>query len=168
MSKASLALVATLLVGFSAHAPAAAPANSDPVHDDVELRSLIAYSTAEIRSREDLSEHLRRAGDKSPLAALPRAARVRFVDSLDFNENGLTQYRYDVLLDNLTASQAYRILRLFGAEGTGAFLRRARIETETDAAIASIRWFDDHLKAKCVSPHNCQLGWVDFICMSGC
>lgn len=168
MSKAVIALVATLLMASSAQAPAASPANSDPAHDDVELRSLIAYSTAEIRSREDLANHLRRAGDKSPLAALPRAARIRFIDSLAFNGNGLTQYRYDVLLDNLTASQAYRILRLFGAEGTGAFLRRARIETETDAAIASIRWFDDHLKAKCVSPHNCQLGWVDFICMSGC
>ena len=90
------------------------------------------------------------------------------MESLAFNENGLTQYRYDVLRDNLSASQSYRILKLFGAEGSGSFLRSSRVESELDAAITSLRMMEDHKGAKCVSPHNCQKGWVDFICMSGC
>lgn len=162
------ALVATLVVAFSSQALAVAPERDAPNLDEATLRSLVAYRTAEIRSREDLSEHLRRMGDRSPLAALPRDARIRFLDSLAFNDNGLTQYRFDVLVDNLTASQGYRILRLFGAEGTGSFLGNARIESEADAAIATFQLLDDHERAKCVSPHNCQKGWVDFICMSGC
>lgn len=136
--------------------------------DEVALRSLAAYGTAEVRSLDDLADHLRRAGDHSPLAALDPAARSRFIESLAFNERGLTHYRYDLLRDNLTASQGYRILRLFGAEGSGSFLRASRVETEIDEVIAGIRMFDDHVGAKCVSPHNCQTGWVDFICMSGC
>ncbi|MDQ2702510.1 MAG: hypothetical protein M3Y70_06780 [Pseudomonadota bacterium] len=169
MSKATLvSIAATALVLLCSQTSAANSHRVDPAHDEAALRSLVAYATAEIRSREDLIDHLQRLGNRSPIAALRPAARERFMDSLAFNENGLTQYRYDVLRENLTASQSYRILKLFGAEGSGSFLRTSRVETDLDAAIASLRMMDDHQKAKCVSPHNCQRGWVDFICMSGC
>ena len=169
MSKATLvSIAATALVLLFSQANAANSHRVDAAHDEAALRSLVAYGTAEIRSREDLVDHLQRRGSRSPIAALRPAARKRFMESLAFNENGLTQYRYDVLRENLTASQSYRILKLFGAEGSGSFLRTSRLETDLDAAIASLRMMDDHQKAKCVSPHNCQRGWVDFICMSGC
>jgi hypothetical protein len=168
LKKTLLSAVSTILVVISSQAGAAGPLLANPVLDEIALRRLVASETADIRSLTDLGEHLRSAGGRSPLAALPPGARMQFINSLEFNANGLTEYRYDVLRDNLTASQSYRILKLFGAEGSGSFLRTSRVETQLDAAIARLRMADDYDGARCISPGTCEKNWPNHICTSNC
>jgi hypothetical protein len=58
-----------------------------------------------ITSQSQLNSYLASVPGNSPLNLLPAAARSRFLASLTFNSRGLTTYRYDDLVGDLTASQ---------------------------------------------------------------
>ncbi len=94
---------------------------------------------APIRSAAELASYLESRGPDSPLDRLSPAALKRFIDSLTFNENGVTGYRTDDLQSELTATQAYRILELFGAQHTTPLLRGLTIETKLDEAIMATK-----------------------------
>ena len=130
----------------------------------------IDFEMALIKSQADLSAYLRSAGRDSPLMALSPGARERFLDSLAFNENGLVGYNHEELGRELTASQAYRILALFGAQRT-THLVGARIENDADRAVAAKpvvpRLMSDHKNFRCLGAHNCFETPL-FICMTGC
>jgi hypothetical protein len=166
--EAMVSIAAATLVLLCAQANAATPSGAGGLNSELAARRLVSQETAQVRSLEQLGEHLRNAGDRSPLAALSPAARMRFIDSLAFNGNGLTQYRYDVLRRELTASQSYSIMKLFGVEDSATFLRSSRVKSDLDAVIASLRMFQDHDGAKCVSPGTCEKHWESYICTSNC
>lgn len=172
-----LATVAALSVGSTfdaaARLPGSRPADRVPLaaveSEQARLRA-IDFEMAPIKSASDLSAYLRTAGPDSPLMALSPGARERFFESLRFNENGLVSYRYEDLGRELTVSQAYRLLALFGAQRT-AHLVHARVESPADLA-ASVKprvpaLMSDHEEFRCISPHNCYTTPL-FICMSGC
>lgn len=71
----------------------------------------------------------------SPLSKLSPPARERFLASITFNEKGITGFRHDDLQVELSPSEIYRVLSLFGAQHTTALFKRARSETPADAAI---------------------------------
>src|SRR3546814_7421578 len=123
---AARAIIATALLGVCLQTNAAEPTRGGMDRTEAELRTVLSYELADVKSRDDLAMHLRRAGRDSPLNALSLAARERFLDSLAFNEKGLTGYRYDDLQRELTVTQASRILRLFGAGESAPFLRAMR------------------------------------------
>lgn len=168
--------VATLAIGVSSAAAAASPiagqsqVSMDMVGAEQGRQRAIEFAMAPIKSADDLAAYLRTAGTDSPLMALSPGARERFLGSLSFNANGLVSYQYEDLARELTASQAYRLLALFGAQRT-THLVGARVEDGADEAVAAKprvpQLRADHAKYKCVSPHNCYYSEF-FICLTGC
>jgi hypothetical protein len=134
-------------------------------------RAKLELLLAPIRSEADLASYLESREPDSPLDRLSPAALGRFIDSLTFNENGMTGYRTDDLQAELTAMQAYRILKLFGAQRTTPLLRGLTVKTKFDEAIMSMKPADslmmDYNGYRCSSRATCSRSIGD-ICMSGC
>jgi hypothetical protein len=104
----------------------------------------------------------------SPLQALPNAARDHFLSSLSFNEKGVTGFNYSDLHSDLTVTQVYQILRLFGAQADTALVG-GQSRTAQDRALLSETGIPntDHPGYECVSRANCYPA-ANFICMSDC
>lgn len=159
---------------------------SDPAHplsgetklscSEKALDDDLDFLVAPIKSVADLQRHARFAkAIHSPLMHLPALARKRFLDSVTFNDTGVTGYRLDVLQDALTVSQAYQVLALFGEQRDVRYLDKAAIESDLDrevlrsfaAATAKAQCDDDKVSYKCVSRATCQSA-TGFICKSNC
>ena len=126
---------------------------------------------ASVRSASDLRIYLATTPrDLSPLEKLSPGAKRRFLASLFFNENGLVSYDYSDLAKELSASDIYRVLSLFGAQRTVPLIRGLRIETATDELPALQpyrRVIDDHEAYRCIGGHSC-IHNPGMICMTGC
>lgn len=143
---------------------------------------------APIRSRADLVRFLASpAASRSPLARMSILGKKRFLAGLTFNERGLTGYRFTDLEAELSPSDIYRVLSLFGAEHTTPLLDRAQARDATDrlvlggaggpaapSLLQAERQGDESIKAqtdykwmKCVKRATCQSN-DDYICMSSC
>lgn len=132
-------------------------------------RYLLLLRLAPIHSHEGLVAYL--AGTKltlSPLHYLDPDARARFLASLSFNTNGLTSFSYQDLLD-LTPTQVYQILSLFGVQDMTPSLQGLPIETPTDQQIMESGMITPLIKPivtdyKCVSRANCYYT-LDYGCV---
>jgi len=90
-----------------------------------------------IRSRAELNDYLRTTAQSgSPIDCLAPSARSRFINSLVFTERGLGGFSPADLQAELTASQVFAILKLFGAEEYAPGID-ARVVTAEDRAIKS-------------------------------
>ncbi|WP_080928053.1 hypothetical protein [Xanthomonas albilineans] len=98
--------------------------------------STLRLRTAPIHSAEGLTEYLAKADASSPINLLSPAARKRFVESLRFNVSGVTSFRYSDIEAELSASQAYRLLSLFGLESKVSSMRKIRVDSEEDRAVS--------------------------------
>lgn len=134
-------------------------------------REKLEVLLAPIQSEADLASYLESRELNSPLDHLSPAALGRFIDSLTFNDNGLTGYRTDDLQAELTAMQAYRILKLFGAQRTTSLMRGLAIKTKFDQAVMSIEPVNslmmDYEGYACDSRATCRRSF-GAICMSSC
>jgi len=135
---------------------------------EARLRTAVSYELAAVKTRSQLASYLGRSGGNTPLDALSAGARARFLGSLRFNESGLAEYSYSDLARELSTSEAYGILAIFGAQTSAPFYARTRIDSDIDAGLTTLRMAEDHRDAKCVSHGTCQTGWVGFICTSNC
>src|SRR5438105_2310163 len=89
-----------------------------------------------IASRAALNDYLRlTAQSGSPIDCLSPSAQKRFLDSLVFQKKGLGGFRTDDLEAELTPSQIYAILSLFGAEQYTSAMVDAHVVTSEDRAI---------------------------------
>lgn len=169
--------MAAMMLGAGFSASAAPGARTYPDHvtlaqlDAEQARQeLIDFELAPIKSANDLAAYLKAAGPESPFMGLTPGARERFIGSLVFNENGLVSFQYGDLSRELTASQAYRLLSLFGAQRT-TYRLGARVESEADAAVSQRSSIPklraDHTDYKCTGRANCYASML-YICMSGC
>lgn len=95
----------------------------------------LAMLSAPIRSERSLRSHVSSGLDDSPLRYLSRPALERFLSSLQFNENGLTSYRYSDLEAELTPSQIYQVLSLFGQQHGTPMLKGAKVRSQLDTEI---------------------------------
>jgi len=96
----------------------------------------LKLENAQIKSPSDLRRHRTLASiNNSPLKALSQQGKHRFLESAEFNERGLSTYRYDILEKELTPTEIYRILQLFGMEESTHMFSNARVETEQDRQI---------------------------------
>lgn len=135
----------------------------------------LAFLLAPIKSKADLDRYLfelrQNPEARSPLHALSPAARDRFLNSLVFTERGLGGYYYADLQAQLTASQIYRVLSLFGAQHTTSLLQGARIESRADEIIMENTIAPeqpaDYQDYECVSRATCGPR-LSYICMSSC
>jgi len=130
----------------------------------------IAQKNAPINSAVRLQEHLQSLSPDSPLRYFSVPARQRFVASLRFNEAGVTTLRYQDIVEELSYSEAYRVLALFGVTRVLATLPPLRSETLDDERIRTLKgppFHDDHYNYACTGPHTCSRSSQD-ICMTGC
>lgn len=163
--------IATLASAAGAHAADIAAAGSS-AEQRQRLALQVAQRTAPIHSAEQLAAYLQRIPAHSPLEPLSQWGRDRFLGSLRFNESGLTTYDYQPLVEELTASQAARLLALFGAARTLSRLPglRAVSEDDLDAMVLADGLdpvFGDHQDYRCSDRATCVKS-DSFICMSGC
>jgi hypothetical protein len=104
----------------------------------------------------------------SPLMAMSVAGRERFLKSLRFNEKGITSYQYADLQSELSPTQIYRLLKLFGSERDASFFTDAQIRNDDDVIIMSLpRSPIDYQNYECSKRATCT--WSNFsICTGNC
>jgi hypothetical protein len=110
----------------------------------------------------------------TPLDALSSDARERFLSSITFGANGISGFHYADLQSELTASQIYDLLLLFGAQKDVAIIPNVRVETSADRLVmtriatpsqrADGRDYRDY---RCASRATCSVSPGD-ICTSRC
>ena len=142
------------------------------LQDQAKARRVVALRLAPIKSDKDLHAYVRN-NKNSPLSELTPGARQRFIQSLTFNEHGLTSFQYTDLEAELTPSQIYQILSLFGAQDVTPLLENARIANNLDSEIMGktgdgvVVPLGDHMDYQCVGRATCELS-ANRICMSSC
>lgn len=102
---------------------------------------------APIKSALDLQNYIKMTPPNlSPLNLLSKAGLAEFLDSLTFNKQGLTGYKFSNLEEELTPTQIYRILALFGSQSHIRSMKNAKIKTEADKRLMEITpasFYDD-------------------------
>lgn len=128
----------------------------------VEINQLLAP----IKSSQNLEAFNK---EESPLNALPKEARQDFLDSLTFNERGLTGFNYHILETQLSPSQIYKILALFGSQHLTPKFQQAEATTPLDHLLLEQDFipYGDHLNYECISRATCAYA-QQRICMSSC
>jgi hypothetical protein len=121
--------------GFLATLVVAQPfGNTDEQRADVQRD--MARALAPIKSAETLRAYQSITPDAvSPLAKLSVKGRAEFLASLVFGEQGLAGFSTRVLENELSASEIYNVLALFGAQHMTPSLKNARIESEADRTL---------------------------------
>jgi len=95
----------------------------------------ISVMLAPIRSKATLQEYLATHQKNSPFAALSPGAKRRFVQSLRFSEKGLSGYEYGDLQHELTVTQIYKLLSLFGVETSASAIPGLKAKSKSDELI---------------------------------
>jgi hypothetical protein len=95
-------------------------------------RRQLALELAVIKTQADL---VSLSESKSALDLLSVSAKERFVNSVVFGDNGITGFSYTDLEAELTPTQIYSVLKLFGAQHTVSKFEHARIESAADAML---------------------------------
>ena len=147
----------------------------------------IAWAMAPIKTKRALKRLARR---DSLLDLLTPSSKKRFIKSIVFRKDGLGGFDYRDLEEELTPTQIYKILSLFGVQHTIRYMKKARIETQTDVLLLSnpipalkrnnslissppvtimqpIGGFADHIGYHCESRATCAQD-NSKVCMSRC
>jgi len=124
-----------------------------------------------IQSQQDLRSYLASTPPtSSPLAALSPTGRRRFLSSLSFNKRGVTGFEYGALKAELSYSQIYQVLALFGIAEDASLISGARVVNATDRAImVGPRPLHDYMNYYCQynSGGTCAPAY-NYICTSHC
>lgn len=201
MKRSVLGFAFTIAVLVVATAASAEQGGQRAVSSDVQAvllrQQAINDARAPIKSAADLQRYLSAEPSASPFRALSPDAKDRFIASLRFSDQGLSTYSATDLKAQLSASQAYEILSLFGVQEGITLLHGARIDTDADAILmADVRpklicipdeqfgcapgtggdhggghgggGSEDHPHYFCESPHNCRHTVEDVICTHNC
>lgn len=177
-------VIAALLTTVSVGMPLQAQNKEDPqtrldqvIREQEMLNQDVSLRLAPIKSNAALEQHLRKAGASSPIAALSGPAKRRFISSLKFNERGITSFSYGDLQSELTASQIYQIMSLFGAQHTVALMRNVRVQDAVDEQIMRPLVDPpgptcpsqpcDYESYECIKTATCSYN-INTICMRNC
>jgi hypothetical protein len=136
-----------------------------------------ASQMAPIKSQIALANYMAMTpGSGNPLMKLSPATRQQFIDSLSFNENGVTGYRYDGLERELNATQIRKLLSLLGIQESGALLKKVKEDSSYSTATCYDPVYDnfcngvpskDYQNMRCANRGSCkpEESWV---CTSNC
>jgi len=153
---------------------AALPTESAPAETRVELRELPLI----INSFDELNRYLRLADlEKSPLRHFSEDGLAKFVDSATFTELGLASFDTSAIADELTPTQAYGALALFGVDAAIAQLDFGVVQSDADKRLLD-HFAEGGAGAKncplinnkqCVTPASCapKTSWVCITCNCG-
>ncbi len=122
--------------------------------------------SAPVKSAESLSVIESRS---SPLDYLSDEGKATFIDSLSFNDYGVTSFNYRVLENELTYSQIREVLSLIGFQHLTSMIDGAEIKSDLDRLLADQPIFDseDHKDYECESRGTCSSSQTK-ICTSTC
>ncbi|GJJ05772.1 hypothetical protein RugamoR64_63100 [Duganella rhizosphaerae] len=105
---------------------------------------------APIKSSHDLDRYLAVTPEyQSAFSPLTPAGRRAFIESLTFNQNGLTGFSYRDLQAELTPTQIDKLLALFGARNTIALMQPARLVSVKDRKLIAARGSDRCGSSEC-------------------
>jgi hypothetical protein len=131
-----LIALSTASVGSAYAEPAQFRSDTTPGTQSIEIDRL-ASSAALIQSRSDLETYLSGNPD-SAIHRLSHGGRATFLASLVLTEKGLGSFNARSLEDELTPTQIYEVLSLFGLGELVSQFKNARIETSHDERLLSI------------------------------
>ena len=192
------ALAAVVVPLFLSAAAARSPHTSDqlslPSSSLDDQFNALTLEGALIKSRADLDEYMDHANfAASPLSKLSIQTRAAFVKSLTFNERGLTGLNHRILEAELTPTEIYRTMSMFGVPHLTYLIPGAHAATALDIKILDVgaayranaqrRKYlsdmqceeqggtgcsgSDHVGYQCFSRGTCRK-WNDAICTSNC
>lgn len=164
------AFMLTLLFTTVVSAPLAAGERTvvDLVAKDSVRASNVALQLAPLKSASDVYQYMQATPrNLSPLSVLSDSARNNFVQSLRFNEKGLTQFDYTTL-ENLAPTEIYKILSLFGMQSSaGAIGARPVTKLDKDILTPSLRADDFLMDYRCSDRATCSSS-VRTACTKNC
>ena len=105
--------------------------------DDRSVLSELARVNAPIKSIQDMSTYMA-SQSRTPLDKLSPTGKQNFLNSLDFGEKGLTSFQYNILEAELTPTDIYAVLSLYGLQNGTPQLDGARAKTSLDRAVLQI------------------------------
>lgn len=117
-----------------------------------------------IKSEQALRIYLSAEPSNSPLNFLSAPARGRFLSSLQFNQRGLTTYRYDDL-SALPVAHMNAILNLFGMVGDSDMI--ASLSGRRPAIALPVNGNGDYPNYECASRATCAPA-TSLICTHNC
>jgi hypothetical protein len=172
----SIVLVCSGFLALSAQAGAPVAEGEAVQTLDAESRALlqreISNRMAKVKSEADLQSYITSTrGSRTPLDLLSPGAKQRFIDSLVFTPNGLGSFTYADIRNELTLSEAYQLLSLFGREATAASIRGIRIESEEDRMISQMSVGirnADYMDYWCRTTSTCTRKLEDICVAPGC
>lgn len=110
--------------------------SSNTAEQRADAKQNMARELAPIKSAETLGAYQSITPDVvSPLAKLSVKGRAEFLASLVFGEKGLAGFSTRVLENELSASEIYNVLALFGVQHLTQSFKNARIDSETDHSL---------------------------------
>ncbi len=140
-------------------------ATSNLIAKDMVQTSNIAHEMAPLKSATETRQYIQSMPENlSPLNALSATERSAFVDSLRFNEKGLTQFDY-TLLAKLPSDEIYRILALFGMQSSTGLIPSKLNDDSHDYSL--LRLADFLLDYRCSDRATCSSA-VHSACTSNC
>lgn len=139
---------------------------------DAEKQNAIDYAVAPIKSKVDLLSYLHNKPANSPINKLSPQGLQHFVSSVQFNEKGVTTYDYSDLRAELSATQVYQVLALFGIQHSTSAIPGLQVLDDADRAIANTGNINRMLIAdygdyKCEARATCSSA-LSKICTSNC
>ncbi|MDH5823578.1 hypothetical protein QFW77_11330 [Luteimonas sp. RD2P54] len=167
-----VAAVALVSAAAQAGSPAFVMQAPQDIADRLGERELLerelAYELAPVKSEADLRSLLVEGAEGTPLAALSPGAQQRFLQSLVFSEAGLASFYYEDLRAELSPTQIYRLLSLFGAQRSTPSIPGLRVKSKADELIVTPQADGgDHQGYLCHSPGTCMES-RSFICTHNC
>jgi hypothetical protein len=171
----ALAWIASLtsLPSFASNdSPVSPVIATEAVNRQIDLRAQADFSVASIKDHRDLTaylaKHSQNSFHESPLSALSISSRERFVRSVVFGEAGVGSFYYGDMRAELSPSQTYAILALFGAQLLAPIVGGAYSTTEADEAVLKMqRPPGDHEDKYCARKGTCRSESFA-VCTSSC
>lgn len=97
----------------------------------------LAFLEAQIKTPQDLKVYVEMTeGRHSPINKLPQNEREKFLNSITWNERGVTGFSYEPFRE-LSVTETFQILALFGIQHVTP-LTRSKIRSITDQAIMNM------------------------------
>lgn len=130
--------VFSLLLGSAALAaePVVTPAIACQPYKTSEISVSVGKLAAPIKSESDFRLEL--ANTSSPIHFLSAHGKSQFVEGVVFANGGVASLNVRPLENQLTPSQIYRVLSLFGFQHLTHTVSTVRLETEADVQIHSL------------------------------
>lgn len=139
LMSALLAVLTVCTMGRTAHAAVPVFQNHENMSKACEEKSLrqdLDWLTAPIAKQSDLKSFLKSGGRLGELLSrLQPTSKKRFIDSLRFGDAGLASFYFQDIEEELSVSEIYQLLSLFGLQSGVSKFSNAPVRNSLDREI---------------------------------